>query len=80
MICSCTSRRQLVPHLVGAVGAVQQERGARLGHRQHVDPLQEVELVAGDERSPGGPGTSRLIGRGLNRRCETVTEPALRES
>ena len=40
---------QVVPDLVRPVGAVQQERRPGHGHRQHVDPLGEVELVAGDE-------------------------------
>ena len=41
--------RQLAPHLVGPVGAVQQEGRARARERQHVELLHELELVAGDE-------------------------------
>ena len=40
---------QVVPDLVRAVGAVQEERRPRQGHREHVDPLGELELVAGHE-------------------------------
>jgi len=40
---------QVVPNVVGAVDAVQQEGGAVLGGPQHVDALEEGELVAGDE-------------------------------
>src|SRR5262245_8045275 len=41
--------RELVPHLVGAVGAVEEERGARLRRLEHVDALEEGELVTGHE-------------------------------
>ncbi len=40
---------QVVPHLVGAVRTVEKERRSRQGHREHVDPLGELELVAGHE-------------------------------
>ena len=49
MICSLHGAGQVVPDLVGAEGAVEQEDGARLGGLQHVEALQERELVAGDE-------------------------------
>ena len=41
--------RQMVPDLVGAIGAVEQKGAAGPGLAQHVDAAQEVELVAGDE-------------------------------
>ncbi len=41
--------RQLVPHLVSAVRAVEQERRAGGGDFQHVHLLDEVELVTGHE-------------------------------
>jgi hypothetical protein len=40
---------QAVPHLLGAVRAVEQERRPALGPGQDRHPLQEPELVAGDE-------------------------------
>ena len=41
--------RQMIPDLVGAVGAVEQEGGARRGQPQHVLRSHETELVAADE-------------------------------
>ena len=40
---------QVVPHLVRSVGAVQQKDGPWRGHRQHIHPVQERELMARDE-------------------------------
>ena len=48
--------RQLVPHLVRPVGAVEQEGGAGPRERQHVELLHELELVAGDEVGAGRSG------------------------
>ena len=45
--------RQVVPNLVGAERAVQQEGGAVLRGSQHVDALEEGELVAGHETGLG---------------------------
>ncbi len=42
-------QRQVVPHRVRPVGRVEQEGGALPRRAQHVQPFQEVELVAGDE-------------------------------
>ncbi len=41
--------RQVIPHLVRPVGAVEQKDRARLGRLKQVEPLQERELVARDE-------------------------------
>ncbi len=41
--------RQPIPHLVGPVGRIQQEHRPVHGVLEHVDPLQELELMAGDE-------------------------------
>ena len=41
--------RELLPDLVRAVGAVEQEGRPGLGELEHVDPLEEAELVAGHE-------------------------------
>jgi hypothetical protein len=41
--------RQVVPDLVRPVRAVEQEGGPRLRGLQDVDPLQEAEVVAGDD-------------------------------
>ena len=41
--------RQLLPDLVRAVGAIQQEDRARLGVLEHVEPVEEPELMAGHE-------------------------------
>ena len=45
--------RQVIPHLVRPVDAVEQEDAARHGILEHVEALQEGELVAGDETAPG---------------------------
>ena len=45
--------RQVIPHIVGAEGAVEQERCARRGLLQYIVALQEIELVAGNEISAG---------------------------
>ena len=44
--------RQMVPDLVGADAALEQEGGAGRGEAQHVVPLEEVELVARRRNSP----------------------------
>ena len=41
--------RQVIPDFIRAVDAVEQEDAAGLGILEHVEPLQEGELVAGDE-------------------------------
>src|SRR5204862_7353218 len=55
--------REVIPHLPGAVRAVEEEHRAGLGRLQHVEALEERELVAGHERracdevrGPDGPG------------------------
>jgi hypothetical protein len=52
-----------VPHLVGAVRAVEQERGAALGAGEDRHPLHQPELVTGDEvgvlDEVGGPDRAR---------------------
>ena len=50
--------RQLVPDLVGTERAVEQEHRAVDRLAQHVDALDELELVAGDE-----PGALHEVGR-----------------
>ena len=44
--------RQVVPHLVRAERAVEQEDRAGIGALQHVEPLHEAELMAADEIRP----------------------------
>ena len=53
---------QVVPDFVGAERAVEQEDRAGLGCFEHIHPLQEAELVAGDEVGPGDQvgGADRL--------------------
>ena len=79
MIGRWTLARQVVPDLVGAVRAVEQERRAVLGHAQHVGPLEQAELVAGHEVGALDQvrGADR---RGPKRRWETVVEPDFFES
>ena len=50
--------RQPLPDLVGRVGRVQQEDRPVRRVLEHVDPFQELELMAGDE-----PGLRDQIGR-----------------
>ncbi len=49
MICFCTAARQVIPDCVCIEGAVEQEGGAGFRVLEHVDALEERELVAGDE-------------------------------
>ncbi len=49
MICCWTLAGQLVPDLVGAEGAVEEEHGAGRGGLEHVELLEEDEGVAGHE-------------------------------
>ena len=72
--------RQLVPDLVGGQRRVQQERRARRGVLEHVDLVDELELVAGDEAGAWCTRYAERIGRGLERRCETVIAPDFFES
>ena len=48
--------RQVVPHRVRGVRRVEQEDRARGGVLEHVDLVDELELVAGDEPGAGRPG------------------------
>jgi hypothetical protein len=41
---------QLVPHTIGFVRRIEQHHASRLGGRQNVEPVQEAELVACDDR------------------------------
>ncbi len=41
--------RQVVPHLIRPVGAVEEEGRSRLSQFEHVEALEEAELMAGDE-------------------------------
>ena len=63
--------REVVPDLARAERAVEQERSADIGRAQHVQALEERELVAGDEvrlaDQVGGPdrfGTEPQVGNG----------------
>ena len=71
--------RQLIPDVLGAERAVQQERAALAGSIEHLEALEEAELVAGDEIGLVDQIWGR-IGSGPKRRCETVTEPDFFES
>lgn len=42
-------RRQVIPDLGGAVGRVDEQGGSRGGDLEHVQLLQQVELVTSDE-------------------------------
>ena len=53
MISFCTSCGQVIPDFVGTVNAVQQEDAARGSIAQHIDALEEGELVAGHKLSAG---------------------------
>ena len=70
---------EVLPHLVGRERCVEQERAAVAGVLEHVEAVEEAELVAGDE-----VGLVDEIGRpdrvGPNRRCDTVIEPDFFES
>ena len=61
------------------IWTIQQKDGAGLGGLENVDPLQETELVAGDEIRPRDQVVER-IGSGPKRRCDVVTEPDFFES
>ena len=63
--------RQLVPDLVRPERGVQQERRRRARVLEHVEFLEEVELVARDEVALLIRYAER-IGRGPKRRCEIV--------
>ena len=82
--------RQTVPYLTGsgrrlalvarrAKGGVDQEHGALGGLGEHVDAIEELGLVTGDElrllHEIGGP--DRV---GPKRRCDVVREPDFFES
>ncbi len=71
--------RQVVPDRVRAVRRVEQEDGAGGGVLEHVDLVEELELVAGDEA-----GLLDQVGRAdrprAERRCETVIAPDFFES
>ena len=72
-------RRQAVPDLVGPYGLLSRNVAPWLGDVEHVDPPQQVELVAGDEAGASIRYVER-IGCGPKRRWETVVEPAFFES
>ena len=57
-ICCCTSRGRWSQTSSGGVGRVQEEDRARGGALQHVELLQELELVAGHEARACGSGRS----------------------
>ena len=71
--------RERVPDLVGGVRAVQQQRRPGCRMAQHVDPVQQAELVAADEA-----GLLDEVGRLDRLRAEaqvlTVCEPDFFES
>ena len=71
---------KVVPRVVGRVRAVQQERRAGLGEAEHVDAVEETELVTRDE--VGVADEVRRVDRrvGSKRRCDTVIEPDFFES
>ena len=71
--------RQVVPHDVGAVRAVQQNGRPRLGTRQHVEAREECELVTGDEGRPLDQ-VGRPDGPRSEAEVEMVTDPAFFES
>jgi hypothetical protein len=71
--------RQVLPQLVGRVRRVEQERAAVADVAEHVEAVEQPELVAGDE-----VGFLDQVGRadrlGPKRRCDTVIEPDFFES
>ena len=58
MICCWTLARQVVPDLVGPVGLLSRNVAPGLGDLEHVDLLEEAELVAGDEVGAARSGRS----------------------
>ncbi len=73
--------RELCPRVGRRIRAVEQERGAGGGMTEHVDPIEEPELVAGDEvASPFPMRYVESIGASETRRCEIVIDPAFFES
>ena len=82
-ICCCTSRGISFQTSSGAVGAVDEHRGARRGCRQRVELVEEVELVDADEvrrlqqirRADGAAG--RTAGA---RSCRSRTSSSRRRS
>ena len=83
----CTLPRQVVPDLVRAVGAVEQEGRPVAGDVEDVHALEQVELVAGDEVGVGDEigGVDRLWSEAQVRGCHgarllrVVDEVALHE-
>ena len=72
--------RDRVPDLVRRVGTVEEEDAPWLGHRKHVDLLEELKLVACHEVGGADEICGLDSGRGPKRRCDTVRLPAFRES
>jgi hypothetical protein len=79
--------RQVVPYLVGREWGVQQERRARCRVFEHVDLVDELELMAGDEpgaiheirRSDGARARSQMRNGDRARLLRVVDEVALGE-
>jgi len=69
----------MVPNLVGAVQAVEQENGAGRCRTQHVVALEEGELVAGDKAGLVDE-VSRVDRLGAEAQVEMVMAPAFLES
>ena len=72
--------RQLLPDLVGGERRVQQEHRARRRVLEHVDLVQELELMAGDEAGAVDQIGASGSAAGSMRRCETVIAPDFFES
>ena len=72
--------RQRIPDLVRRVPAVEQQRRAGRRAAEHVDLVEQPELVAADEARAAARGRAPGSARGPKRRCETVCEPDFFES
>ena len=71
--------RQALPHAVRRSRNIQQKHRTGSGVLEHVDLVDEVELMAGDKLGVVMRYAER-IGRGLARRCEIVIAPDFFES
>ena len=69
----------VVPDVARSEGAVEQEHRAVGRLVEHVDALDELKLMAGDERARCTRYVDR-IGCGPKRRCDVVREPDFFES
>ena len=85
-ICSCTSTGRCVPRLVGGYGLLSRNVAPGSARREHVDPIEEAELVTGDEvgarrsgrSSRSVAGEAQMRDRHRARLLRVVDEVALR--